>query len=784
MIPGTVFLSLALISTLVAAVLFALGQRSPLTSRLLAAARLTAVAAAVLVACASGYLIYLIATHQFQYIYVAEFSSRSAQARYLLAAFWGGQEGSILLWLFWTSVLGAVLAFKAGGRESRVWPLFAVLQTYLLSLVLIKSPFRITDGIIPADGQGLNPLLENQWMVIHPPILFLGFASLALPWIWAVYGLVYKDWDGSIRRMFPWALFSFAIHGFGVALGGYWAYETLGWGGFWGWDPVENSSLVPWLFLIALLHGIPIQKANGGFKVSNLLLATLPFGFMIYGTFLTRTGILADFSVHSFSSLGNEGFSMLLGGVAVAFLLPIIGVIVRFKQIPKPEAYSSVLSREFGYVLAVVALGMIGLITAVGMSAPLITKLWLAKGAGAQASFYNQAAFPLVILMFLAMAATPLLAWKTTEFSKLGARLFPAYAAAIVATVTMFALGGRKPWMLLLLAASVFAIAANLGALVTRMRVPKSRMSAGGVVAHIGAAMLLAGVACLVTFSQQALHLTMVKDQPIEALGYKLTYLGLTSQPYDRSNAIRVKVEKDGRSWEATPHLFMASWQGQEQLFANPPDVHNFLWGDLYLAHFRGPVSMDPQCPNNGVTLHQGDSFSYGGYKFDYRGMAWEKKVREAMMAGGPDAMQKLPEMRIHANLDVSYQGKAYTIQPEYVFNQLTGGKQAVPAALPGPPNAIVSISSVELPSTVTLSTTNLPDALEMVQLDLSTKPMVWLVWMGTLLYTLGGFAAYRRRATEFAQEQATIVEPNLDAPKKPVVAKQRKRVRQVLPGT
>jgi len=261
--------------------------------------------------------------------------------------------------------------------------------------------------------------------------------------------------------------------------------------------------------------------------------------------------------------------------------------------------------------------------------------------------------------------------------------------------------------------------------------------------------MVLAGIACLVAFSRQALHLSLVKDSPIEALGYKLTYLGMTSQPFDRENALRIRVEKNGRTWEATPHLFMASWQGQDQMFADPPDIHNFLWGDLYLAHYRGPLSLNQRSPNNGVRLHDGDKFTYGDYLFAYHGLSWSDKVNSALAAGGMSAVQQLPEMRVHANLDVTYEGKIYSIEPQFVIDQAGMSRHAIPAALPGAPNAIVSISDVQLPSEVTLATTNLPDPYEMVQVDLSTKPMIWLVWVGTVLYTLGGLAAYRKRALE-----------------------------------
>lgn len=812
MMLGYLLVSLALIVTIITALLFVWSEwqvrrHEPRRRRsaiavapeqqrvgahaVLLIARLLAVVSCLLVVAASGYLVFLIATHHFEVAYVADYSARHSDQRYLLAAFWGGQEGSILLWAFWTSVLGALLAFKADGKEARLWPVFALVQATLLVLVLVKSPFRIAPGPVPTDGQGLSPLLENQWMVVHPPILFLGFASLAIPWAWAVYGLIYRDWDGWLKGMYPWALFAFAVHGFGIALGGYWAYETLGWGGFWGWDPVEVSSLVPWLFLIALLHGALIQRANGGFKPGNFLLASLPFAFMCYGTFLTRTGILADFSVHSFSSLGKEGFDLLLGEVSVAALLPVILLAVRYRSIaesiseslraPRPHAPSTKRSlahtpsvkeplhaqrppapssdrivaltpsgkqaREFGLFIASIILALLGVITAAGMSAPLITKLWIPKGAGAQPEFYNQACYPLTILMFLMMAVTPYLSRRSPGEGSVDRRLVPAYAGTLALTFAFFALGGRTPWMLLLFAMSAFTTIANVVLLVHRIRRSETTMPIGGFLAHVGAALTLTGIACLVAFSHQALHVMLVKGQPTEALGYKLTYLGMTSQPYDRSNALRIRVEKDGRVWEATPHLFIAPFAGSDQLFANPPDIRNFGWGDLYLAHYRGPSSLSFASPNNGMSLHPNDTVAFGDYRFDYHGLKWSDNVGQAMSEGVD--LNKLPELRVHALVDVTYQGRVYPIRPELVFDQVGMSRYSVPAALPGAPNAVIALNDAQFPSDATLTTSNLPDPMEMVEVDLSTKPMIWLVWLGTILYTIGGLVAYRRRALE-----------------------------------
>jgi cytochrome c-type biogenesis protein CcmF len=793
MILGYGLLGLALAATIAASAVFTLSRRDG-RSRLVRVARLLALAGAGAIVAASGYLIYLFATHQFQVAYVAEYSAKRSAAKYLFAAFWGGQEGSILLWTFWTALLGAVLAWRGGGREAKVWPIFGVVQAFLLVLLLLKSPFALGHGPVPADGRGLNPLLENPWMVIHPPILFLGFSSLAISYAWTLYGLLYRDWDGWVRRAFPWALFSFAALGFGVALGGYWAYETLGWGGFWGWDPVENSSLVPWLFLTALLHGTAIQRANGGYKVTNLLLGFLPFSFMFYGTFLTRTGVLEGFSVHTFSSLGTDGFWILLGAVVTTALVPLALIIARFQSIPKPPAYERVASREWGFFLASVLLGIVGVITAVGMSAPLLTRLWLEKGAAAQPEFYNRAAYPLAILMTVAMAATPYFAWRATNADGVLKRLFPAYAAAITLTLGMFLLGARDPWMLLLFATSAFAALTNLLLILPRLKRRESRRTVGGFVAHVGVGLALVGVACLVAFSQDK-RVALVKNRPTEALGYKLTYLGMTSQPFDRSNSLRVKVEKDGRSWEANPRLYLAPWGGKDTLFANPPAIfpniysvaslgellpwnNPYKWGDLYIAYFRGPLSTDPQSPNGGpsgggMEMKAQDVRTYGDYKFKFWGIDFPDEVREAMKSG-PDGLQKLSEIRVKALVDVWYQGQKTSVTPEIVMNHT--GTYTVHAALPGAPNAIIMMDQFLPPQGAVLSTMNLPDASEAVILDFSTKPMIWTVWLGTLLYTLGGFVAYRRRALEMADAEDEAEEAPAPAPAPGKTGKREKR--------
>lgn len=783
MIFGYFLLYLALAATVGANVLWVLAQDTRHADR---AARFTAGAKTAVFTATAGvvgaalYLMTLIGTHQFQVAYVAAYSAKRSAPGYLYAAFWGGQEGSLLLWAFWTAILGLVLAYTARAKAARVWPIFGVVQVFLIGLILVKCPFALGTGPVPTDGRGLNPLLENPWMVIHPPILFLGFAATLLPWVWTMYGLLHRDWNGWIKAALPWTLFAFATLGFGLSLGGYWAYETLGWGGFWGWDPVENSSLVPWLLLTALLHGLPIQKARGGFAVTNLLLGSLPFAAMFYGTFLTRSGLLSDFSVHSFSSLGEDGFYILLGGVLASFFVPLALLLWRAKSIPKPAAYEKIASREFGYFVGAAVMGLLGLLVAVGMSAPLITKIPLvaqllhtdpAKGASAQPEFYNTASYPLALILALGMAATPYLAWRATgDTMRSLKRLLPAYGAAVVLTMAMtgaaMAQGIRAPLMLLLFAVSVFAVMANLILLVPRLPKRQSRQTVGGFVAHMGAGMLLMGVAVLVAFGQtrdgEEGSILLIKNRPREVLGFKLTYLGMTTQPFDRdNNALRIRVARGNDTWEANPRFYYAPWENKDTQFANPPAIHRSGWGDLYIAYNGGPGgdTTIPH-PNQGFALKSRETKKIGDYTFTFLGLNLDDRAKAALVSHDTRAMQALPEVFFKAAVAVQYQGLTTFAEPQMKLDQKTGGMYSVPVEIPGgegraktmlmfvPPPA-ETMNSPRAFDQIQLQTLGAPDPTEAVYVSVSTKPLIWLVWLGSLLYTGGGLVAYRRRAKE-----------------------------------
>ncbi|MBE0643153.1 MAG: cytochrome c biogenesis protein CcsA [Bacteroidetes bacterium] len=264
---------------------------------------------------AAALLLILIVKHQFQFHYVWAYSSRDLPLGLLMSTFYAGQEGSFMLWTVMVSIIGIVLMMytQKHDNEREVMGVYTSILSFLMLLLIVKNPFAPIEGnVIPADGRGLNPLLQNFWMQIHPPILFLGFAAMAPPFALAIGALMRRKYQAWVVSSLPWVVGGSMVLGLGIALGGFWAYETLGWGGWWGWDPVENASLIPWLVSVSLIHTMLTQKRTKGLILTNFILAILAFVLVLYSTFLTRSGVLGDASVHSFVDPGRFSFTLLV----------------------------------------------------------------------------------------------------------------------------------------------------------------------------------------------------------------------------------------------------------------------------------------------------------------------------------------------------------------------------------------------------------------------------------------------------------------------------------------
>jgi cytochrome c-type biogenesis protein CcmF len=418
----------------------------------------------------------------------------------------------------------------------------------------------------------------------------------------------YDEWT---KVSLPWVLVSLASLGTAIMLGGYWAYETLGWGGYWGWDPVENASLVPWLATLALTHGMLLQRGRGRFRRLNLVLAVAAFLLVVYATFLTRSGVLADFSVHSFVDLGITG--MLIFNMAFFLLLAVGLLAYRWREIPTEVGDEPFMSRTIFFVVGILLTVLIGLVVLFGTSAPLISRLW-GQPAQVGPDFYNRMGFWLAVAFSLFLAGTPFLGWSRARKGWVPILMASlAVTALVVAGALVFGLRGVPA--VVYVAAAVFNIVANLWATVDYGRNGRWKL-AGGPVAHVGLGLMM--LAFLTTGWLGSEHkVRLSQDKPAEVLGYTLTFRGVEKPTPQARDAMVVEVTTPrGGSFVLRPKMWVN--EKTNQLIANP-DIKSFLTKDLYAA----PVEYEPgkQAPVSGrLMLTKDQPVSFRDWTLTFKG--------------------------------------------------------------------------------------------------------------------------------------------------------------------
>jgi cytochrome c-type biogenesis protein CcmF len=459
----------------------------------------------------------LILRHRFEYYFVWEHSNKVMPMRYILSCMWEGQEGSFLLWMFWNTVLSWVVIYKSREWETGVMINVSLVQSFLASMLLGVVIFNYRIGSNPfmllreapdfanlpfvkmpdylsrmTDGRGLNPLLQNYWMTIHPPTLFLGFASTVIPFSFAMAGLMRKKFTEWVEVALPFTFFSVMILGTGILMGAAWAYEALSFGGFWAWDPVENASLVPWMTLVGTAHVMLIYRSRKHSLLSAYLLAVLTFVLVLYSTFLTRSGILGDTSVHAFTDLGMSGQLILY----IMFFLVLAAwlLIANRKSIVIHHEDEKLSSREFWMFIGSLVL-LIGCIQiTVTTSIPVINKLFSLKMAPPVDAIdhYNRWQVPVAIIVCLLIGIGQFFKYKQTDGAAVRKKLSLSVAVAVIVTAaSAFLLKTYPPQYYALFFASVFAFAANIDYMV---RILKGNISRSGAsIAHSGIALILLG---------------------------------------------------------------------------------------------------------------------------------------------------------------------------------------------------------------------------------------------------------------------------------------------------
>ena len=540
-------------------------------------------------------LMYLILSHNFQVAYVYNYSSTDLPLHYLIATFWGGQEGTFLLWIFFGAIFGTILTKKSGIFEKGNLFFFNLIQLGVLLILLKRSPFVLLPDV-PTEGVGLNPLLQNYWMTIHPVVMFVGFASTGVPFVFALSALLLKEYDSWLNYVFPWAIFSFLALGTALTMGGFWAYEVLGWGGYWGWDPVEIAAFMPWLTGTAFLHSVMIQEKRGMLKHWNMVLVILTYCLVIFGTFLTRSGVLS--SVHAFaqSAIGPAFF----GFIGLSFAASLALLLSRWNELRGENQLTSLLSRENLFLLNNLLFVSILVACFWGVIFPLISELFTGQKVTVGPPFYERTTGPMFAGLLLLMGIAPLSAWGRTAGRSLGRLIVWPLAASLVVPLGLALSGTHNPAALLGFWLAAFVTLVTLsefwrGAL-ARRRIYKealpvalwnlagrNRRRYGGYIIHLGVVLMAIGIIGVELYQQETQG-TLAEGQQITLGKYVMTYDSLAefNAPDDRLVARAVTtIYRDGQKVAELYPRRDFYYVSQQPMTI--PGVYSSLEGDFYV---------------------------------------------------------------------------------------------------------------------------------------------------------------------------------------------------------
>lgn len=777
---------------------------SPKIKALAKVANVSFVFGSVGLAAAFGCLITLFVKNQFQFEYIFARADVHTDLKYKVAGVWSGQQGSFLLWGVCSAIFGVLALPGAGPYRRWFGATYALFLGSIAGILAYETPFNLIKEVVeanhvhmPATGNGMTPSLQNYWIVIHPPTIFLGFGALTVMFAYAVAAMANGDVKGWAQRVRPWSLVSLGILALGICMGGFWAYETLGWGGFWMWDPVENASFVPWLLLAAFVHGIIVQVTRSRWHGTNLWLAAAPFLAFLYGTFLTRSGSLGDTSVHSFANMDRAALNILKGVMAVCFLGFLALYLFKGRRLAleanKPLEKVGALHREKLYGAGTMFLSLFGLVLSIGMSWPMFMAMANRSVARIEEPAYHKVIFWFFLPIILLMAVGPFVPWRGLEKKSLAEeskddsqkrtvsrffrglsvwRLFtdrfigPRFTNVItggifITGVTALllrspswgisALGGATipmpfgmristpAWIIFLLLLCAIAAVANLWRLGETLK--RSRSSAGAFLSHFGLATLLAGLIISRGFEQKE-QIIINGTKPASALGYTMVVKELTGTSLqDRDSKLVMEVtDPTGHKFEARPGLFYNRNMntGQEDPFTWP-HIERGLGHDVYLA-LHAPIMYAWE--GDGQWFKVGESQTLQGITVKYEKMS---------MTGEPGT----PSAKFFAHLKVSVEGQTYEATPSL------SGELIPDMPFVGPDLRVAMLSMDAKDKSVRLQ---MIFSQPLYPVTMFTKPLTGLVWGGTGILFLGGllsaWARRRPRTADVEEEEPNPLEP------------------------
>ena len=581
-----------------------------------------------IVAVASS-LYFIIFKHYFEYAYVWQYSSRELPVKYIISCFWAGQEGSFLVWTLWQALIGLVLLKIARKWESPVMLIFSLSQAFVTSMLLGITLFGIKIGASPfsllrhtvdsiegtifampnylsmvGDGNGLNPLLENIWMTIHPPILFLGYALALVPFSYAIASFLKKDYNTWIGRALPWTLFALLMLGAGILLGGAWAYVSLTFGGFWSWDPVENSSLVPWMTLVAGLHFMLISRKQNFALMAAYILITLSYVLVLYASFLTRSGVLADTSAHSF---GDNGMTMqLLVYLLVFFVIMVVMIGANFRKFHSVKE-DILLSREFWMFIGAIIMVLAAFQIVFTTSIPVFNSLFHADVAPPvdRVAFYNRWQMPYALLIAGFIAFSQFLSYNSNDPWRFLKKLLIPFLTSIIIAIPMVVTGViTRMNIIFLVVFTLFALLSSIYNMLFQVTRPRN---IGAIITHVGFVIFVLG--CVLTFSNSkvistntskfdlgdsnanAENLVLMRNDTLLMNGFYVSYVN--SKPEGNTTVYRVDflTKNNGKyllDFSLHPSVNVHPKMGA----VYNPDTRHFLGRDYYT--YIANVSQEP----------------------------------------------------------------------------------------------------------------------------------------------------------------------------------------------
>lgn len=507
-------------------------------------------------AIAIGVLLYLLGTSQFQYDYVSHYTNLDLPLMYKLSALWAGNAGSLLLWTFLLALYTAIVFLGKKLKDHPVVPyavaiLLVNILFFLFMLGFITKPFVLLDQV-PADGSGLNPLLQNPGMVIHPVTLYLGYVGMAIPFAFGMGSLLMKRVDSQwIQLTRRWTLAAWLFLTLGNVLGGQWAYVELGWGGYWAWDAVENASFMPWLTATAFMHSVMVQERKNMLRVWNLSLITVTYALTLFGTYIARSGVLT--SVHAFpnSSLGN--YFLVFMGLAIIFA---VYLMMNRIDVLKSGAgqFHSYLSKESSFLVNNLLLMGSAVAVLWGTVFPLTSEFLTGNKITLDISFFNTVEAPILLALMALMAICPLLAWNNGDFRQIRRPMIITAALSLVIGVLLYIYGIRQLYPLFASLVVIFMIG-NHGVAFYQdakarqnstgetflcslgMIVNKNRRRYGGYIVHLGIAAMALGIIGSSNFSVQTMQ-TIEIGKSITINNYTLTYDNLREKPVGHRDVV------------------------------------------------------------------------------------------------------------------------------------------------------------------------------------------------------------------------------------------------------